>query len=156
MQVAVELQDMFSYSWLWILILILLIVLPFILLLIRTIKLPAEKQDIPSVNNGFVRNIPAIKNKHLSMLTDIEKKYSEGHITDKAAYQELSAVMRFFVYEMTGIKAQNFTLQEIRTANMPRLYELVAEYYAPEFAVEYKSDIHDSLNRARKVIYEWN
>ncbi|MBQ2803716.1 MAG: hypothetical protein IJF07_07445 [Lachnospiraceae bacterium] len=155
MQITVELQNMFSYSFIGPLLFIILLLVPLMILVIRYLKTVPPTPAPANIPSGNIKNIYAIKTKHKKFLLDIEQKYLEKQISDKVAYQELSAVMRFFVYEMTGMKAQNFTLQEIQKANMPKLYELVAEYYVPEFATEHNNNIQDSLDRARKVIDQW-
>ena len=70
--------------------------------------------------------------------------------------QELSKITRHFVYEATGIKVHNYTLQEIKGTNLSGLYSIISECYTPEFSVDKNGDIYGSITKARKVIEEWN
>ena len=44
---------------------------------------------------------------------------------------------------------------DIKSVDMPILYELVSEYYDPEFSKEAYGDIKKSINRTREVIEKW-
>lgn len=72
------------------------------------------------------------------------------------AYQNLSKVIRNFVFEATHIKVQNYTLDDIRKLNMPILYELISEYYNPEFANISNGNFIYSIEKARGVVERWN
>lgn len=155
MQVTVELQDMFSYSMVPVYIIVPLLVAAFVAFFLMKRK-RTKKEKVPQIKTVQPLNIFAVKAKYNQILMDIERSYSEKKITGRVAYQELSKVIRHFVYEVTGIKVHRFTLTEIQNANMPQLSALIAECYAPEFAVENYSNVLDSIKRARKVIEEWN
>lgn len=64
--------------------------------------------------------------------------------------------MRMFVFEVTDIKIQNYSLKEIKKTNIPNLYELIEEYYEPEFASKSVGDFGISIEKARRVIEKWN
>jgi len=76
-------------------------------------------------------------------------------ISNREAYQSLSKLIRMFIYEMTNIKVQNYTLGDIKNINIHILYELVKEYYSPEFSRESKGDIISSIEKTRKVMEVW-
>lgn len=60
-----------------------------------------------------------------------------------------------FVFEVTDITTQNYSLSEIKKLNIPILYELIEEYYEPEFAEQTNGDFDNSINKARRVIEQW-
>ena len=60
-----------------------------------------------------------------------------------------------FVFEITDITTQNYSLSEIKKLNIPILYDLIEEYYEPEFASKPKGDFEKSIIKARRVINEW-
>lgn len=155
MQITVKLQDMFSYSPIMVFVYIILVIV-FVVVYWPRKKKELRKQEIPKAKVIPAKSIMDLKNKYIKILTDIEIRHSENKITDRMAYQELSALVRNFVFEVTGIKVQNYTLEDIKKANLPKLYELIAECYVPEFAAENNSNVQDSIKRARKVIGEWN
>ena len=113
-----------------------------------------EIEKVVSIPNH--KTLINIRDKYLLMLAELEKKLNSNSITSRKAYQELSSLIRNFIYESTNIKVQNYTLKEIGTLNMPILYELVAEYYDPEFAKISKGNITSSINKAKVVIEKWN
>ena len=67
----------------------------------------------------------------------------------------MSRCIRGFVHAATGIRVQNYTLYNIERLNMPELYYLVAEYYAPEFARKSDGDVRTSLEKTRSLIERW-
>lgn len=155
MQTTVDLQDMFSYS---------LVVPVFIgLIFLGTIlffwirKMPKKvKEKVPVVKPAPIKSIPLLKEKYDKFLVEIERDYLAGGINEREAFQELSKAIRHFVYDVSGIQVQNYTLEEIGKAKMPRLYELISECYVPEFSEESKGNVRDAINKARKVIAQWN
>ena len=74
----------------------------------------------------------------------------------RKAYQMISETIRMFVFEITDITTQNYTLQEIKRLSIPKLYDLIKEFYEPEFASKSKGNFNDSINKARRIINEWN
>lgn len=153
MPITVELQDMFSYSPIPIIVIALIVIIPLILLLIKAIK--AKKKTIKDVPKPKPVNVAHVKNKYIKMLDNIVQRRQNNKISDRDAFQELSKVIRHFVFDLTGIKVQNYTLEEIGKLNIPNLYYLIAECYVPEFAEDDKTEVYDTINKARKVIEEW-
>ncbi len=152
--ITVELQESFSY---WPVILLIIVGIIGTLLILFLPLIPRKKkQRVPVPKATAPKNPVSLKEKYIRTLTDIEKKHSEGKITDRQAFQSVSRVVRDFVYAFTGIKVQNYTLMEIHAAKMPRLYELISQCYIPEFAVNSDSNVYEVINKARKVISEWN
>ena len=92
----------------------------------------------------------------MKKLIVLENKIDKNEITIRKAYQNLSSIIRYFVYAVTGIKVQNYTLEDIKGLNMSMLYELIKEYYRPEFAEKSLGDIKLSIEKTRKVIKKWN
>jgi hypothetical protein len=96
------------------------------------------------------------KQKYLNQLNEVAEKLNNEEISVRTAYHEISMIVRLFVYEVTNIKAHHCTLDDIKQLNMPTLYELIQEYYAPEFSEQSLGDFPSSLDRTRKVIEQWN
>ena len=151
MSTSIDLQDMFSYSLLPIIILIIIIfILVLILILIRRKPKPVSKLNIVKPTN-----INDIKNRYLQEINNLLLLVNENKITNRSAYQKLSKLIRNFVYEVTGLKVQYYTLSEIKTLRMPILSTLVEEYYHPEFAKESACDITSSITKTREVVAKW-
>ncbi len=155
-KITVGLQDMYSYLLWPIIILVIIALIPPIIMLVKHIR---NKNKI--VTEDYVAPVKALdinsaKQKYTGLIASIVEKYNSGKLSDKHAYQQLSKVVRSFVFDATGIKVQNYTLSEIKTLNIPKLYYLVDECYEPEFSEDNKGNIVETCEKARQVIVEWN
>lgn len=162
MPISVSLQEMFGYSGLLTILLVVLVAIPLLVYLffkLKGFKLPEKKKKKAEAPKPYVRkrSIQEIKSDYLRQISMIETKYKNNEIDDREAYLKLSTVVRTFVQEMTGIKAVNLTLSEIKELGLPTLADLIAEFYRPEFA--YESEGADTLRHiadARTVVTQWN
>ncbi len=159
MQTSINLQEPFTYS-----------IIPLIITLCLTItitcyliytrkkkeKVKVLENEIKVIPEKNIKDIPVIKSKYLNQLNSIEYKYNNEMIELRKAYQLISETIRLFVFEITDITTQNYSLSEIKKLNIPILYELIKEYYEPEFASKSIGDFNNSINKARRVINEWN
>ena len=158
MQTSINLQEPFVYSIIPVIIIICLTFIETCYLIYLRKKKNKSKIDeikvkvIPEKN---MKNIPIIKEKYLKQLDNIEYKYANNIIELRKAYQMISENIRLFVFEITDITTQNYSLAEIQRLNIPILYELIKEYYEPEFASKSVGDFKSSINKARRVINEW-
>ncbi len=158
MQTSIKLQDPFKYSVIPLIILLSVIFLITFCLICLKIREKSKKttsvKEIPEKN---IKNIPVIKGKYINLLDSIEYKYKNNEITLRTAYQQISEAIRMFVFEITDITTQNYSLSEIKKLKIPHLYELIEEYYEPEFASKSTvGDFEASINKARGVIKQWN
>ena len=161
MQTSVDLQDPMSYYLFWLILAIVAVAAVFFIqiffrvILREQLKRHREKKQ-PKVKPPKKKPLPVLKWEYMQRLAYLERGILGGAYSKRAAYQELSMLIRSFVNDATGIKVQNFSLQEIRRVGIPGLTALVQEYYEPEFAVSSMADIRASLFRTRKAIELWN
>lgn len=127
-----------------------------IYLLIKRNKQKKRVEDKIKVEEIKNVDINEIKRKYLEELDVIESQLNTNMIHIRIAYQDISRVIRHFVYEVTNIHVQNYSLKEIKDLDMPILYELMQEYYVPEFSKYSYGNVKDSLQKTRKVIEKWN
>ena len=127
-----------------------------IYLLIKRNKQKKRVEDKIKVEEIKNVDINEIKRKYLEVLDVIESQLNTNMIHIRIAYQDISRVIRHFVYEVTNIHVQNYSLKEIKDLDMPMLYELMQEYYVPEFSKYSYGNVKDSLQKTRKVIEKWN
>ncbi len=153
MQTSVNLQETFNYSLLPLIVIIILAILFFYLS--RRNKKKEVVEGVKVIPEKNIKNIPVIKGKYLDQLESIEYKYSNNAISIREAYQAISQTVRMFVFEITDITTQNYSLAEIKKLNIPHIYELIEEYYEPEFASKSEGDFASSVNKARGVINKW-
>ena len=159
MQISIDLQEPYTYSIIPLIIVISLVLLEsyyFIYLRNKNKKINIEENNVKEIPDKNIKNIPVIKNKYLNQLDFIENKYTNNKIELRKAYQMISEAIRLFVFEITDITTHNYSLTEIKRLNIPNIYELIAEYYEPEFASKSIGDFNSSINKARRVINEWN
>lgn len=159
MKTSVTLQEPFSYSLLPILVVGALVIFYGIYLIVFIImKKRHKKKPISQVTKktNSVTDMKMIKTKYLTELETIEQKLWRKEITTREAYQKMSICIRQFVYEVTGIQVQNYTLHDIQQLHMPSLEALITEYYTPEFAVISLGDSAASLEKTKRAIELWN
>ena len=150
MQIDTELREMFSYSIILIIPLLLLIILLLIIIL-------HKKKDIKNVKiiQPSSKNLIDIKSKYLYNIQILIEDLNANKISERIAYQSLSRLIRNFIYEVTNIKVQYYTLEDIKKINMPILSKLVEEYYKQEFERVSKGNILESIDKTKKVIENW-
>lgn len=158
MRTIINLQEPFTYSFIPLIITFLLIIaFTIYIMLSKKSKdnFKGKMEEVKVIPEKNIKNIPVIKNKYLQQLNDIEDKYTNKKIELRKAYQLISEAIRLFVFEVTDITTQNYSLTEIKNINIPVLYKLIEEYYEPEFASKTIGDFNSSINKARRVINEW-
>jgi hypothetical protein len=154
MQTSVSLQEPYSFSIVPIIVLVIIAaVLLFVLLFLKKNK--EEQPEVKAIPQRNIKNIPAIKNKHLRELEAIEYQYKSNKLELRKAYQMISENVRLFVFEVTDITTQNYSLMEIKKLNIPNLYETIAEYYEPEFSKKPSGDFINSVNKAKDIIQKF-
>lgn len=151
MQVSTELKPLFSFSSFYIILFLIIIIILVILYFF-----PHRKKKIPKVVIPKKNNQVEIKQRYLQEINELENSVNNRQISNRKAYQQLSSLIRLYIFEMTSIKVQNYTLSEIEQINMPILLELVREYYVPEFASISTGDILAAIQKTREVIVKWN
>lgn len=158
MRTSINLQEPFTYSIIPLIIAIVLIILLTIYFILskKKSKDKIEKSEVKAIPEKNIKNLPVIKSKYLNQLASIEYKYTNKSIDLREAYQLISENIRLFVFEITDITTQNYSLAEIKKLNLPTLYKLIEEYYEPEFASKSIGDFSSAINKARRVINEWN
>lgn len=163
MPITVELQDMFSYSvWLTVGVTMLVILIGVVGLLVflkmrnkkKVVERPVPVQEPLPQKTQLTGE--QIKQKYCAMIDDLENQCHTGKLSNRKAYQKLSVILRRFVYELTGMKVHNFTLNEIERLNMPCVSSVIEECYAPEFSLDKDGSIYDTMNKTRMVIREWH
>lgn len=154
MQTSVSLQEPYSFSIVPIIVLVIIAAaLLFVLLFLKKNK--EEQPEVKAIPQRNIKNIPAIKNKHLRELEAIEYQYKNNKLELRKAYQLISENVRLFVFEVTDITTQNYSLMEIKKLNIPNLYETIAEYYEPEFSKKPSGDFINSVNKAKDIIQKF-
>ena len=158
MQTNIKLQEPFTYSKIFLIMIIVLVlaITCYLIYFYKKKKIVKKENIIKVIPNKNIKDIPVIKNKYIEQLESIEYKYMNEMIDLRKAYQLISESVRMFIFEVTDITTQNYSLIEIKKLNIPRLYELIEEYYEPEFASKSSGNFESAINKARRIVREWN
>ena len=164
MVTTVELQDPFEYSW-WVYVIAAVILAAALALLIyvfsRVIKALRVKRPVPPVARHIrltPERLAKLKQQYIAQVHDIMVAFTAGRIDKRDGYQKLSAVIRSFVHEVTGINVENYT-REVKAMGIRMLDTLMEEYYVPEFAEDERGkdkDLVKSCQTAMGVIRSWS
>ena len=157
MDTSFDIKEPLSYSVVPVIILAILFVgggIFFLAVLFKNIKNNSSKNI--KVVDLKPEKIINIKRKYVGELEKIYNAYNLGKLDVRSAYQKMSICVRKFVFEMTGIKVQNYTLQDIKKLNMPALEALISDFYNPEFNKNATANFEMSIMNTKRVIEEWN
>ncbi len=157
MPTSVKLQDMMSYSVILTIIAVVLVLAPVIFLLVfKLIKFkPKKKVKVEKPKPKKHYDPVTLKNMYLEKIKEIETRYSSSLIDMRQAHLDLSKTVREYCAEASDVPVNSLTLNEIERLNVPSLYLLIKEFYAPEFAYEADADIARSFMNAREVVRSW-
>ena len=96
--------------------LILLVVGWFVGVLVWT--LPVERlRTIPVLRDISAR---VLQRKFSAAVGRVDERYRAGELNSRQAYAEMSRILRNFVYDRTGVRAQYMALGEVATVPLPR------------------------------------
>lgn len=114
-----------------------------------------RKTNTPAIRQRTPNQIAGIKAKYLNELCKTETDFINQRISLRSAYQKMSRIIRGFVHEMTGLRVNYFTLEDIRSLHISALEELIEEYYGPEFSKYSSADVTASINKTKRIIEGW-
>lgn len=92
---------------------------------------------------------------HLAEIADVEARAAAGAVDVRTAHTELSAIVRRFVSERTGIPADRMHVGELQRVGLPLVPELLAVFYPVQFAEESGGDTAMAVAMARSVVEHW-
>ena len=154
MQTSVNLQGNFFYTG-FLFILFICLFIGFTAYLFYKKFNKQEASVVKVIPEKNIKNVPVIKSKYLKQLYEIDTNFKNEKIALREAYQRISESIRLFVFEITDISTQNYSLSEIKKLEIPELYDLIEEFYEPEFSSKPEGDFNNSIAKARRVINEW-
>lgn len=161
MKITVGLQEKMSYAfWPLIVFVIVMVLTVLICVLVKVLKQRANQPKAIDGEKAWRALSDAekynLKMKYFAMLDELYSKVSSNQISVRHCYQRLSRYVREFVSEITGVKVNKCTLNDIKCMNMPMLAALIEEYYAVEFAKVSMGDAGAAIVKTKRVIEIWN
>lgn len=165
MVTTVKLQNAFEYSW-WVAPIAAVFLIGALILLIyigRKMYDMRERKAVQTPAAFRVQMSPqllqGLKFQYTNKIQRLINEYQSGKVDVRDGYQQLSALIRGFVHEVTGINVETLTAAEVKQLGIRKLDILMEEYYVPEFAEDEKGKDKDlvlSCNTAMGVIKSWS
>jgi hypothetical protein len=109
----------------------------------------------PSASNAILE-AGLLRDKYYDLIEEVEEAWRREELSTRAAHQKLGTLVRFFVFESSGRKAQVMTLEDLNQANLRSVADAVEQYYPAEFAAVEQGDVPASAGIAREVVGTWN
>ncbi len=165
MVTTVKLQAPFEYSWIVSLITLILGLIALGLVFYVVKKLLDLRQKPVPEKPRFRKisltpeNLQRMKQDYIYRVGILLNDYNAGKLEKRDGYQKLSAIIRSFVHEVTGINVETFTVKEVKAMGIRKLDILMEEYYVPEFAEDERAknkDFAASCRVAMGVIKSWS
>lgn len=124
-----------------------------VLLLVRSYrKRPQTEQRHSRI---FKHRARTARKRALGKLADLEADFEAGRIDSRQAHRQLSAEIRGFAHEMTGVRVENMTLSEVRKLNDPHISALMELCYTSEFSPGAEADTKADIARGKELIETW-
>jgi hypothetical protein len=95
---------------------------------------------------------------HLTHLDDIEAAFADGRITAREGHQRISAAVRSFVAEASGVPASAMTLADLERDGPEPLADVIALVYPPEFGTDEdlaQQAFGGAIDQARGLVSTW-
>lgn len=150
MQSSVEFRGPFTYNEGIIIVFILVIVGIIAYFILSRKRKKKIKVIIPPK-----KDLNILKKNYLAKIDKLLEDTRNNKINYRTSYLKLSKIIRDFIFEATNINVTTVSLAEVKDLKMPQLYELMEEYYAPEFSRFYEGNIESSIEKTRGVITRW-
>lgn len=101
------------------------------------------------------RALAARRDEALAAIDAVVGAHERGEISSRDAFQQLSPLVRRFVFDVAGVPAHTMTLDELARDHPGLLADVVAMLYPGEFAAVVDGDVASGARRARKVMMTW-
>ncbi|WP_125106056.1 MULTISPECIES: hypothetical protein [Gulosibacter] len=143
----------YSAFWLWLGIGFIALVVVYYLLVWVFTRDPSRTNE---AEHDETIDVDAARAQAFARVDTIERQASSGELDDRSAYEQLSATMREFVAEATGVPADHMTLADLSRTQLQGTTRTVAQLYPGIFAPEAQRDVAAATRDARAVISGWN
>lgn len=146
-----------QYSPLWALIGLALLVLiaawiTFVLVFTRRRKQPAAPADQQS---GGPYPVEALRVRYLGLIDEVAVAHARGMLDFRQSHQRLSLIVREFAGSARGVRAEYMTLEELRSLQLAPLSATVGELYPGAFSGLETGSVQLAVDRARRLVGEW-
>lgn len=151
-----EVMPLVGYSPFWLVlgIAILAVIALFyvVVLLLTAERKPRDKSVAPPEPPV---DIAKLQQAGYARVADIEAATMNGTLDSRSAHEQLSAVVREFIADSTGIPADHMTLSDLQRTELRGTTRAVAQFYPGVFGAEPEQDLAKSIHMAREVLSGW-
>lgn len=151
-----EVMPLVGYSPFWLVLgiaILALIGLFYVLvILLTTQRKPRSKPVVPTEPPV---DVAKLQQAGYAKVADIETATINGTLDSRSAHEQLSAVVREFIAESTGIPADHMTLSDLQGTELRGTTRAVAQFYPGVFGAEPEQDLAMSIHMAREVLSGW-
>ena len=147
----------YGLQWLILAIALVVVVIAFYVLLPRLVRALTKPREVvaPPAQPRRLTPMQSAKQVAFDRIGAVEAAVAAGTTDVRDAHIELSAILREFATETTGIDARSMTLTELRASGLESLATVVATYYPIAFGVPEHSRLAGAADRAREVLAGW-
>lgn len=107
-------------------------------------RVPAALTDLDTLKAAYLRRID-----------DVERSAAAGHLSQRAAHQEISLLLRRFVRDATGVDALRMTREDLVRHPLPAAAAAIEALYPAEFGLEPLPPVAASAANARNTVRTW-
>lgn len=100
-------------------------------------------------------DLAEVRVRHLRRIDEIEGRYRAGQLSSRRAHAALSVVVRDYVAEATGVRADRMTLSDLRRTPFRGTAHTVGQYYPIVFGAREYRGVEQGAAAARSVITRW-
>jgi hypothetical protein len=101
------------------------------------------------------RRLPPVRSKYSALIDEIAHRHRRGDIDAREANQRLSAAVRGFTREVTGVASDRMTLSELQAIGFPPVVDAVEFFYPVEFGLQSAREVEHSVSLAHQVVRAW-
>ena len=113
-----------------------------------------HKNPLPKIVKPV--DLPTLKNKYIALIDEVAALYQHKRISNRIAHQQLSSLIRYFIFEASGFRAHLMTLSDITKTKHQDLAGIIRQYYPSEFSRIESGDVAVSIDNAKRIVERWH
>lgn len=121
-------------------------------------RLRLDDEEAPPVPLATGELLARMRDEYLTLIDEIERRYAAGELGPRDANLALSATVRRYVNEHSGLEAPVLALADLEQRGVhPALIDAVRRHYYPGvFRRGRTIDPHAGADAARLVVHQWH
>ena len=145
-----------QYSPLWFLLGLLIIVIVVTWYIVIAIITRKRARPAPEPQYGPPILTQSARDRYTGFIDQVGSRYRNGEVAYNDAHHELSVIVRTFAAEARGVRAPYMTLEDLRAAEQQPLADTVETLYPGAFSGQDAGPVDIAVERARRLVREWN